>query len=161
MNGTWKFAIGAVLGVGVLAALGSSVNLHGNIVNADTGYQVNGAAPVGHTLIGDGTTYTDSGTVQDQWFTFTGCDGGAPYNGDSACVGTGSLPLAMTNSSYFLSCTASYPSGNPYSGTVATGASVTTFVTSASAFSYTLQYGYGAGAPSGFVAVVTCHAHHN
>jgi hypothetical protein len=163
MKTMWKAAIGAILGVGLLAALGTSVNVHGNIINADTGYQLGGAAPVGHTLVGNGSEYVDSGstTQQDEWFTTAGCNAGAPYNGDSACVGTVSLPVAMTDSNYYLNCTASYPSGNPYSGTTAAGASVTTSIVSSGLFSYTLAYGYGAGAPGQFTANITCHAHHN
>jgi len=100
-------------------------------------------------------------TIADEWFNFPGCSGGAPYNGDAACASTQTLPTPMADTNYFLECNATYPSGNPYSGQVAAGASVTTAIISASSFSYTLQYGYSGGSPSGFSAYLTCHAHHN
>lgn len=57
-------ALIAVTGIVAMSAmLATSVNVHGNNINADTGYQVAGAAPSNHVLLGNGTQYVDSATV--------------------------------------------------------------------------------------------------
>lgn len=60
MKATNKILAGfAVLAV-MAAAAGFAVNVHGAIVNADTGYQFAGAAPSGHVLCGNGSEYVDA-----------------------------------------------------------------------------------------------------
>lgn len=52
-------ALAATLAL-VIAGVAATVNIHGNIIDADSGYQIAGTAPVGHTLVGNGTEYVDS-----------------------------------------------------------------------------------------------------
>jgi hypothetical protein len=54
-----KALLFGLAGVFVFACIASSVNVHGNVINADTGYQNAAAAPQGHVLSGNGTVYVD------------------------------------------------------------------------------------------------------
>ncbi len=156
-----KVVLATVLAVGLVVALGSSVNLHGNVINADTGFQYQQAAPAGHTLVGNGSEYVDSGTQQDEWFTVTGC--AAPTDGNSACTLTGnSLPTPMPDTNYFLSCTGTLPSADlSPSGSAGIGVGVSTAITSTSLFNMSVGYIGGSSTYFPYTATITCHAHHN
>ena len=68
--------IKALVGIGAVLALtvglASSVNIHGNNINADSGYQQGAAAPLNHVLLGNGTQYVDSATIPYSILTGTG-----------------------------------------------------------------------------------------
>lgn len=59
MRTTAKTLIAVAVALAFGFGVGSSVNLHGNIINADTGYQLGAAAAQGHILVGNGTYYVD------------------------------------------------------------------------------------------------------
>lgn len=60
MTNKIKAAIYCVVAVTLVVGLAASVNIHGNVINADTGYQLGAAAPLNHVLCGNGTVYVDS-----------------------------------------------------------------------------------------------------
>ena len=154
-----KVVLATVLAVGLVVALGSSVNLHGNIINADTGFQYQQAAPAGHTLVGNGSEYVDSGTEQDEWVTFTGCS----FANDGAnltCTVAVTLPTAMVDTNYSVNCTeyANPSVGSPiyqnYDVESPTTTGFTWFeITSGSSAAWGTYPNYGKS--------FTCHAHHN
>lgn len=69
MKATTKIVAGFALLVVIGMTAGFAVNINGAIVNAFTGFQFNGAAPVGHVLCGNGSVYVDATT----------CGGSANY----------------------------------------------------------------------------------
>ncbi|MHB1952459.1 MAG: hypothetical protein ACYCOU_01825 [Sulfobacillus sp.] len=154
-----KLIAGVFLGVGLLAALGSSVNLHGNIINADIGYQLGAQAPSGHTLVGNGSEYVDSGTLKDEYNTVPGC----AFANDGAnltCSIAVTLPTPMPDTSYSVACAQSFSFVNTNWTTINTNVSGQTTtgytlneITSGSSTIWPTNATYG------FTA--QCHAHHN
>lgn len=160
-----KVLIYAAVAVAISVGIATSVNVHGNIINADTGYQLAGAAPLNHFLCGNGTSYIDSSvpcgatsTMADVYVSFAGCT----YPNDGAnitCTNSVTLSPAMPDTSYSVSCTWSSPI-NPYMifnyniSTQTTTGFVYTQLTSGSSSNFST---YGAN----YSLTVVCHAHHN
>jgi hypothetical protein len=160
MKDAWKVMAGVVATVGLGIFLGSSVNVHGNIINADTGYQLGASAPVGHTLVGNGTYYVDSGpsTQLDEYWSFSGCSIINVYNSAGGCTATENLPIAMADSNYFVICSANgISSGTTYTA----GTSISPSPYSSSQISYVAMQIYSGGSPPVYSFTVACHAHHS
>lgn len=112
----------AIVIAGLLVCIASSVNIHGNIINADTGYQVNGAAPSGHMLVGNGSYYVDTAPVTATWSSSqiaTGCtiSGGGSY---STCTFSVTFGTAAPDTNYSAVCLGDDPivTGSEFQGYV-------------------------------------------
>lgn len=67
-----KLILGAVAAVALIAGTASSVNIHGNVINADTGYQIAaGAGTSGQALCSNGTVFNTPCNVAAPVFTGT------------------------------------------------------------------------------------------
>lgn len=133
---------------------------NGNIQPLSTPTQC--AAPGAMTgIASNGNANCSSSTIQDEWFSFTGC--AAPTDGNSACTLTGNtLPTAMADTNYFLNCTGSLSASDlSPSGAAGIGIGVSTAITSASQFNISVGYIGGSSTYFPYTATVTCHAHHN
>ena len=162
MRDAWKVMAGVVATVGLGIFLGSSVNVHGNIINADTGYQLGATAPVGHTLVGNGTYYVDSGPVTqlDEWNTFAGC----AYANDGAnltCSSNVTVGTAFADTNYQVLCNWAWGSAPVnwmafnynISGQTTTGYTVNQITSGSSTIWSSGNANYGIN--------WTCHAHHS
>jgi hypothetical protein len=161
MNKKALMGLGVMLLVCVTVAF-AAVVVKGSIINALTGFQNNGAAPLNHTLCGNGTVYVDAATcgvstAVDYYWTDTSC--GVGVGQPTQCVGTTTLPGPMPNANWQFFCTAD-ANGNP--GNYLCAAHLSNPLPTASGS--TLNYGMtqvmqnGGG---GSTATMYFHAHHN
>ena len=118
MTNKIKVLIYAAVAVAISVGMATSVNVHGNLVNADAGYQLAGAAPLNHFLCGNGTSYIDSSNCLGAGASHTcnsnGCYRISPdgtiyewgttqaFGGATSGSFTLSLPVAFTNLSSVL-----------------------------------------------------------
>lgn len=167
MNQKSKWAIAIALALAVGAGLGSSVNLHGNIINADTGYQLNASGGTsGQALCSDGTYFDTpcwlapgSATLLDEYNAFSGCN--FPNDGANlTCTNTVTLGTAMADTSYVVSCT-EYT--NPAVGSVILG-NISYAVSSTTQYTVEemTQGSSGIwGSYANYGKSYVCHAHHS
>ena len=168
-----KVVLWSAMVLGLAAGLASSVNIHGNVINADTGFQVNGAAPLNHPLCGNGSVYADSSvavcgtsaTLSDQYASVAGCsfaNDGSGLNCTPTSITWGS---AFSDTSYVVSCSVSYTNAVVTAGSGLPNIIVSTSNTDTTHTAITEGVGTGGSttwaiSPS-YGATVICHGHHS
>lgn len=129
-----------------------------------TSLELNSAAPVGHTLVGNGTSYIDT-AVKDQYGSVSGCSFANDGGGLSCTAGTITWPAAFADTSYSVSCSVMYTSA--IAGGSSTQPSLDVAATVSSTTQISITEGVAQGSSGGFPisssygATIYCHAHHS
>lgn len=152
----------------LITGIAASVNIHGHNINADTGYQIASAAPQGHTLIGNGSQYVDSGSVIDYYFSYTGCTipGGAisgAYCAGKVDITSGSASPSRTafpDASYIPTCTVALPFAASEETTGQNASLNVTSAISTTGFSYAIGASV-TGPTTAQTTIIYCHFHHS
>ncbi len=130
---------------------------NGNILPLPTPTQC--AAPGAMTgIASNGNANCSSSTIQDEWWSFSGCSIINVYNTVGGCTATVNLPIAMADSNYFVICSANgISSGTTYTA----GTSISPTASSSTQITYVAMQLYSGGSPPVYSFTVSCHAHHN
>ncbi len=172
MGNRLKAIVFSAIALAVVVGLASSVNVHGNIVDADSGFQVAGVAPLNHYLCGSGTAYLDSSTpcgvsstLNDQFGTLSGCAFANDGGGLTCSAGTLTWTSAFADTSYTVGC---WPM---YSSAIVTGSSTQPVIdlnaTISSASAISVSEGVAQGSSGGYLVAsnyqltIVCHGHHS
>lgn len=154
----------ALFGVLTALAIAAAVNLHGNIINADVGYQVGAAAPSGYTLVGNGSEYVPQApSVTDAYNSFPGCafaSDGTHLN----CTVNVTFATPLSSATYSILCSQTYD--NTIEGGAWVDLGIGQFYTNKTAAGFTYNENSGNnsalssqfGAAANYGLEVTCHA---